>query len=224
MGAASSTSGTPAFKEPVQFGTLSPGTFHEAVASIPHDRQIVLLGESTHGTEEFYRSRAAITKHLIEERGFKAVVFEADWPTMLRVNEFTHRRETAPFPDEWKHFPSWMWQNQCMAEFFDWCKKQLPEKKAELFGMDCYSLFESKRQVIAFLKQHDPEFCKEVEKRLAYMDRYTDTWKYADALINGTLSKISGHIDDTLTSIQSRLQWGSDKYAQETPALTLARR
>jgi erythromycin esterase-like protein len=142
------------------------------VDGIPEDRRIVLLGESTHGTEEFYRTRVEITKRLVEERGFTAVVFEADWPFMEAASEYTRSRRATPFPDGPARFPAWMWRNQCMVEFFDWCRRQPPARVPELFGMDCYSLFESKRAVISFLEKHDPEFAAEVKSRLAHLDRY----------------------------------------------------
>lgn len=124
------------------------------VDGIPLDRRIVLLGESTHGTEEFYQTRVAITKRLIEERGFSAVVFEADWPFMERVNDFCHRRGTSPYAEDddddndndhdneecgsdkkkgrgknvipRRRFPSWMWENQCMDDFYKWVKALPP--------------------------------------------------------------------------------------------------
>ena len=200
------------------------------VDGIPHDRQIVLLGESTHGTEEYYRIRADVTKRLIEERGFRAVVFEADWPLMERVNQYTHRLRAKPFDgkEEDMSFPSWMWRNQCMLEFFQWCRArsgqhgrgmkpdgsgfQEEEASVELFGMDCYSLFESKDAVLAFLQRHDPEFAREAKTKLAYLDKFATAHQYGDAKVNGDLSRIAGHIQDVLTRIQARLQWGSKKY------------
>lgn len=76
-----------------------------------------------------------------------------------------------------------------------------------------YSLFESKKAVVSFLERHDPEFAVEVKARLAYLDRYETGFEYADAIVNGTLSRVAGHIADCLTKIQARLQWGSDKYS-----------
>ena len=99
----------------------------EVFEGIPDDREVVLLGESTYGTEEFYRVRAAVTKLLVTERGFRAVVLEAEWPMMERVNEYTHRRcAERPFPEDESEmpFPSWMWRNQCMADFFSWCVRE----------------------------------------------------------------------------------------------------
>lgn len=57
--------------------------------------------------------------------GFTAVIFEADWPAMQAANEYTHRLRASPFPEEIR-FPKWMWHNQCMADFFEWCKKLEP--------------------------------------------------------------------------------------------------
>ena len=66
---------------------------------------------------------------------------------------------------------------------------------------------------MSFLEKHDPEFAVEVKARLAYLDRYESGFEYADAIVNGTLSRVAGHIADCLTKIQARLQWGSDKYS-----------
>jgi len=84
--------------------------------------------------------------------------------------------------------------------------------RAQLFGIDCYSLFESKRAVISFLETHDPEFAAEVRDRLAYVDKFQTGHDYGDAMVHGALKHIGQHIQDVLTRIQSRLQWGSDKY------------
>ena len=155
-------------KLPSPFVTFSVETSRAVVDGIPSDRRVVLLGESTHGTEEFYQIRAEVTKRLITERGFTAVVFEADWPFMEAANEYAHGRRMTPFLDGEARFPSWMWQNQCMVDFFMWCKRQAPATTPYLFGMDCYSLFESKKAVISFLESHDPEFAKEVQMRMIH--------------------------------------------------------
>ena len=99
----------------------------------------MLLGESTHGTEEFYRTREAITKRLVEERGFSAVMFEADWPAMQAANEYIHRLRASPYEEQIR-FPKWMWHNQCMSDFFEWAKRLEPEHTPQLFGIDCCKL------------------------------------------------------------------------------------
>ena len=92
--------------ETKRFGSFEMSQAANVVDSIPRTKRVVLLGECTHGTEEFYRIRSAITKRLIEERGFTAVVFEADWPFMETANEYIHGRRGTPFPSEMR-FPTW---------------------------------------------------------------------------------------------------------------------
>ena len=186
---------------PVAFSAFELERAASIVDLIPLDRRVVLLGESTHGTEEYYRIRAAVTKRLVAERGFRAVVFEADWPMMEAVNEYTHRRRATMYPDGGR-FPLWMWRNQCMVELFEWCKAQPDAATPELFGFDCYSLFESKRAVLAFLKKHDPKFHCEVRDRLAFIDKFETGFEYADAMVKGGLARIAGHLQTVLTSIQ----------------------
>ena len=86
------------------------------------------------------------------------------------------------------------------------------DQTPHLFGIDCYSLFESKKAVIQFLETHDPEFAAEVRDRLSYLDKFQTGQEYGDAIVHGDLKHISDHLQDVLTKIQSRLQWGSDKY------------
>jgi erythromycin esterase-like protein len=206
--------------EPVPFATFPLGSAKDVVDGIPHDRRIVLLGESTHGTECFYKTRAEITKRLIEERGFTAVVFEADWPFMRRVNAYTHSvgsEPSTPYPNE-ERFPKWMWKNQVMCEFFDWCKSRhslllQSQRSPELFGMDCYSLFESKNALIKFLETHDNEFAKEAKERLRYLDKYETGHEYGEDMVLGNMSRAASHLQDVLTKIQARLESQSSQYA-----------
>jgi len=99
-----------------------------------------------------------------------------------------------------------------MLDFFSWCKDTESAKSPHLFGMDCYSLFASKKLLLEFLALHDPEFAREASTKLKYIDSYTNPHDYADAVTHGNLSRIATHIQDTLTSIQSRLQWHSHNY------------
>ena len=112
----------------VPFSAFSLNHANIIVDGIPVTTCTVLLGECTHGTEEFYRTRAEISKRLIEERGFNVVVFEADWPFMEAANDYCHSRRSKPFPDGPDVFPAWMWRNQCMVEFYDYCRRLPPSK------------------------------------------------------------------------------------------------
>ena len=117
MGSATSTATAPPSKKqktyapsqgPTPFATFNLSTAASIVDGIPLDRTMVLLGESTHGTEEFYVARAEITKRLIEERGFTAVVFEGDWPFFQTVAKYTkgQTQNPSPYPPN-EIFPPW---------------------------------------------------------------------------------------------------------------------
>src|SRR5213075_1626564 len=98
------------------------GPFAEAFDRFA-DRRIVLLGEASHGTSEFYRARAAITRRLIEKHGFDIVAVEADWPDALAIDHYVRHR---PAPDGarpvFQRFPTWMWRNIEVRDFVDWLR------------------------------------------------------------------------------------------------------
>ena len=115
------------------------------------DARIVLLGEASHGTHEFYRERAEITRRLIREKDFVAVAVEADWPDAYRVNRWvrcvgddrTGRDALADF----QRFPRWMWRNADVLAFVEWLRRHnerlTPERRVGFYGLDLYSLFSS---------------------------------------------------------------------------------
>ena len=84
----------------------------------------VLLGESTHGTEEFYQIRADVCKYLIEVRKYKVIIVEADWPLMWHLNEYIHRKRSRMFPNEKGRFPDWMWRNRPFVELIEWMRRK----------------------------------------------------------------------------------------------------
>ena len=96
----------------------------EALEEIIGDARIVLIGESSHGTHEFYEARAEITKWLIEEKGFCAVAAEADWPDAYRVNRYVRGLGADGSPAEalsgFERFPAWMWRNVVVRDFVEW--------------------------------------------------------------------------------------------------------
>ena len=131
----------------------------------PFDRfgaaKLVLLGEATHGTAEFYRSRAAITRRLIEKHGFTIVALEADWPDAARIDRYVRHRSPEPSREEvFVRFPDWMWRNQEFRDFVAWLRahnEPLSEKsRVELRGLDVYSLGESIKAVLRYLDRVDP--------------------------------------------------------------------
>jgi len=144
-------------------------------AQIPESATTVLLGECTHGTEEFYRHRAEISKYLIEVRKFKVVIVEADWPFMWHVNQYIHRKKVNMFPDNVR-FPDWMWRNQPFAELVEWMRQMSQTDNAcYLFGMDCYCKEESRADLLRWLDNHDPALSKELRQTCFPRER-PDKW------------------------------------------------
>jgi protein-L-isoaspartate(D-aspartate) O-methyltransferase len=126
------------------------------------DARLVLLGEASHGTAEFYRMRAQITRALIEQKGFTVVALEADWPDAARVDRYIRRlpppvTQTPAFA----RFPTWMWRNAEFSTFAEWLRawnaeQQEPARHVRLHGLDLYSLHTSIEAVLAYLDRVDP--------------------------------------------------------------------
>src|SRR5206468_6696953 len=126
--------------------------------------RIVMIGEASHGTHEFYDYRTEITKRLITERGFTAVCAEADWPDAWRVNRFVRGfgddTNAAEALAGFKRFPQWMWRNTVVLDFVNWLRKVNKEesdesRKAGFYGIDLYSLNASIRAVLEYLDKID---------------------------------------------------------------------
>lgn len=134
------------------------------------EARVVLLGEATHGTSEFYRMRARITRDLIERKGFTIVAVEADWPDAARIDHYVRDLE-HPAPDwiAFTRFPTWMWRNHEMRELVDGLRehnaKVPPEKRAGFYGLDLYSLHTSIGAVLNYLDGVDPEAAAVARRR-----------------------------------------------------------
>ena len=123
---------------------------------------VVLLGEASHGTSEFYRARAAITRRLIERHGFRIVAVEADWPDAATIDRHVRGLPAdAKAPAPFQRFPTWMWRNREMTAFVAWLRAynlaQAPERRASFHGLDLYSLNASIRAVVDYLDRVDPD-------------------------------------------------------------------
>ncbi|MDY0885108.1 erythromycin esterase family protein [Dongia soli] len=125
------------------------------------DARVVLLGEATHGSREFYQARSAITRRLIEHHGFNIVAVEADWPDAARIDNYV--RHAAPRPnaqEAFTRFPTWMWRNEEVMEFITWLRghneTRSPDKRAAFHGLDVYSLGTSVQAVLDYLDRVDP--------------------------------------------------------------------
>ncbi len=134
------------------------GGFFDRFAS----SRILLLGEATHGTSEFYRARAAITRRCIEKHGFTIVAVEADWPDAARIDRYLRHRGPERYDEQsFARFPTWMWRNQEVGDFVEWLRthnESLPPAERTAFrGLDIYSLRGSMAAVLAYLDRVDPE-------------------------------------------------------------------
>lgn len=130
------------------------------------DARFVLLGEASHGTSEFYTWRARLSRRLIEEKGFRFVAVEGDWPDCYRVNRYVRglpdsgdsARDVLHAFERW---PTWMWANEEMVEFTEWLRRHnegLPEdRRAGFYGLDVYSLWDSLYAVMGYLRRSAPE-------------------------------------------------------------------
>ena len=144
--------------------------------------RVVLLGEATHGTHEFYRERAFITRRLIEECGFNAVAIEGDWPDVYRVNRFVRGvgddEDAIGALADFGRFPTWMWRNADVLDFVGWLKThndaQPAEKRVGFYGMDLYSLRTSTEAVLAYLDKIDPAAAARARTRYGCFDRFGD--------------------------------------------------
>lgn len=125
-------------------------------------KRVVLLGEASHGTSEFYRARAAITRRLVEKHGFDIVAVEADWPDAAAIDRYVrHRQAPANTESPFQRFPTWMWRNVEMASFIEWLRahneKLDAPRRIGFYGLDLYNMSGSIRAVLTYLDKVDPE-------------------------------------------------------------------
>src|SRR3979411_2902694 len=125
---------------------------YDRLLALVGDARFVLIGEASHGTHEFYRTRAEITQRLIQDKGFSAVAVEADWPDAYRVNRYVRGGGAGPTANEsladFRRFPTWMWRNADVLDFVGWLRdyndlQRTHKGKAGFYGLDLYSLYPS---------------------------------------------------------------------------------
>jgi erythromycin esterase-like protein len=189
----------------------SRGDFERIVNRLGPAR-VYLLGEASHGTQDFYNVRASITKHLIEHRWLSAVALEADWPDAYRVNRFV--RGEGPDADAnaalsgFERFPGWMWRNTEVLSFVRWLRDwndRHPDRKVGVYGLDLYSLRASAQAVIAYLDKIDPEAARRARARYACFDHFAgDTHAYGYAASAGIVESCEGAVLDQLADLRRR--------------------
>ncbi|MGB7201513.1 MAG: erythromycin esterase family protein [Pyrinomonadaceae bacterium] len=195
---------------------LRPGeiTDYDPLIAAVGDARFVLLGEASHGTHEFYRERAQITKRLIDEKGFCAVAVEADFPDAYRVNRYVRGEsqdaEAVEALGGFKRFPAWMWRNADVLDFVGWLRAfndDLPANKSKVgfYGLDLYSLHSSIDAVLAYLDKIDPEGAKRARERYSCFDHFgQDTQAYGYATVIGLSRSCEDEVVKQLIELNRR--------------------
>ena len=155
--------------------------------------EIVLIGEASHGTHEFYANRARLTRRLIAEKGFSIVALEADWPDALRVNRYVSGRSADTSANQslsgFRRFPTWMWRNTVMEEFVDWMREgnsgSIGRGAARIFGMDLYSMHTSMDAVLSYLSDVDPEAARRASERYSCFDHFGSDLQHYGYMTSG---------------------------------------
>jgi protein-L-isoaspartate(D-aspartate) O-methyltransferase len=175
------------------------------------DARVVLLGEATHGSSEFYRMRARVTRELIERKGFSIVAVEADWPDAAWVDRYV-RHQAQPLAREapFTRFPRWMWRNREVSEFVEWLRERNatirdPEGHAGFYGLDLYSLYGSIGVVLGYLDQVDPAAARVARARYACLTAWmSDPAAYGRAAITDRSASCEAEVAAMLGDMLSR--------------------
>ena len=164
------------------------------------DARVVLLGEATHGTSEFYRMRERISQELILRKGFRFVAIEGDWPDVARLDHYVRHFEYPP--SEWTafaRFPTWMWRNKEVRSFVDWLHAHNADRTLQnriaFYGLDLYSLYTSIRSVLKYLDEVDPESARVARQRYGCLTPWqADPATYGHAALTGTYRTCEGEV------------------------------
>ena len=171
------------------------------------DARVVLLGEASHGTSEFYRMRARITRALIEKKGFSFVAIEGDWPDAARIDNYVRHREVPA--SEWTafaRFPMWMWRNREVREFVDWLREHnahaKPAARVAFHGLDLYSLYNSIQVILDYLQSVDPKTAELARERYGCLTPWqSDPAVYGHATLTGQYHTCERQVTSMLTDL-----------------------
>ncbi len=179
--------------------------------------RVVLLGEATHGTSEFYRMRARLTRELVEHHGFEIVAVESDWPDAARIDRYV--RHLGPSSSPWRpftRFPTWMWRNEEVRNFAEWMRRHNagvrdPERRVSFSGLDLYSLFASADAVVRYLDTVDPEAARIARERYGTLTPWqADPASYGRAVISGGFQSREAEVVKVLVDLlEQRLAYAA---------------
>ncbi len=184
---------------------------HDRLLGEIGDARFVLLGEATHGSHEFYRERARLTRRLIEERGFDSVAVEADWPDAYRVNRYVRGsgddQDAGEALGDFRRFPRWMWRNRDVAAFVAWLRdrNRRGDRKVGFYGLDLYSLHASIDAVLRYLDRVDPDAAARARQRYACFEAFGgDAQAYGHAAATGREEPCEDEAVEQLLELQRR--------------------
>lgn len=196
--------------------SLSGKSDLETVIRRAGGHRLVLLGEASHGTSEYYTWRAEITKRLMEEEGFDFVIVEGDWPLAFKVNLHVKHllNGTSDSREVLSHFtrwPQWMWANEEVLELIRWMRsynEERPEQeRAGFYGMDIYAWEQGISDVVSFLQENDPDHVRQVRARYGCFDRHPDLGTYLQSV-----QRSGDHCGEDLEEVHELLDENRDKY------------
>lgn len=195
---------------PITGSTTDYNTLLELIG----DAQFVLIGEASHGTHEFYRERARLTKRLITEREFTAVAVEADWPDAYRVNRYVRGTgedaESVEALAGFERFPTWMWRNADVLDFIGWLREHNDAvspnaPKTGFYGLDLYSLYSSIEAVVQYLEKVDPDAARRARHRYSCFDQFgEDSQSYGYAASFDLTESCENQVIGQLLELQRR--------------------
>jgi erythromycin esterase-like protein len=189
-------------------------TDYDALIRSIGEARFVLIGEASHGTHDFYRERAEITKRLITEKGFTAVAVEADFPDAYRVNNYVRGvgddADSVDALGGFKRFPAWMWRNADVLDFVGWLRAFNDDRpkaapKVGFYGLDLYSLHTSIDVVLTYLQKIDPDGAARARERYSCFDHFgEDTQSYGYATALGLAESCEEEVVSQLVEINRR--------------------
>src|SRR3954465_10663364 len=177
------------------------------------EADIVLIGEASHGTHEFYRTRAELTKALVERGGFNIIAAEADWPDAYRVNRWVRHASGDSNPEDalgdFVRFPRWMWRNRDVVEFVTWLHDYngsvAATQRAGFYGLDLYSLHTPIEAVLPYLRKVDPAAAERARYRYGCFEDFAeDTQAYAYAATIGASRSCEDDVVAQLIDLRRR--------------------
>jgi len=174
------------------------------------DATVVLIGEASHGTSEFYKMRSRITSELITRKNFRFVAIEGDWPDAARIDHFVRHFDTPPA--EWTafaRFPTWMWRNNDVREFVDWLRihnsDKHPKQRIAFHGLDLYSMYSSIRSVLRYLDEVDPATAALARHRYGCLTPWqSDPATYGRAALTGTYRSCEADVVGMLHELSTK--------------------